>query len=339
LFRFRYYIHNARYGRINGSNLMNMNRRTLGLTLVALAASPAKALQMSCGGGGWEDDPSWWPRGTTVQPLAQQVMAGFIRRLHPDIRNATREQHEAHIRAIFPQVVEQNFVRLRPAALRTYMRHASDRELRELALLYGTDLNAQSRQGRLLPMLAVRASDADLLRWGRAFGTMPVYEALARFAPQKLPGFERGMAGGLIAVPALDQGFQPNVDMTITRIYQGFRAAPIGATSIPAAIYQTATYSGIHLSAAFSAGYAVGTGISYLLTNYAPSVHDAIGGTLYEMMQGLSGLTGIPISQAQEEATYGFQVTDYAALFEQTGGDYGAVEEWSIAAGYGGTGC
>lgn len=310
-----------------------------GPSLVALAASPAKALQMSCGGGGWEDAPSWWPRGTTVQPLAQQVLAGFIRRLHPDIRNATREQHEAHIRAIFPQVVEQNFVRLRPAALRTYMRHTSDHELRELAMLYGADLNAQSRQGRLLPMLAVRASDADLLRWGRAFGTMPVYDALARFAPQKLPGFECGLAGGVIAVPSLDQGFQPNVDMTITRIYQGFRAAPIGATSIPASIYQTATFAGSRLSGAYLTGYAIGTGISYLLVNYAPSVHDVSGGTLYEVMEGLSGLTGIPISQAQEEATDGFGVTDYAALLEQTGGDYGAVEEWSIAAGYSAGGC
>ena len=36
---------------------------------------------------------------------------------------------------------------------------------------------------------------------------------------------------------------------------------------------------------------------------------------------------------------YDFQVTDYAALFEQTGGDFGAVEEWSTAAGYGGAGC
>lgn len=318
---------------------MNMNRRTLGLTLVALAASPARAVQMTCGGGGWEDEPNWWPRGTTVQPLAQQVMAGYIRRLQPPIRNATREQHEAHIRAIFPQVVEQNFVRLRPAAYSTYMRQASERELRELAMLYNADLNAQSRQGRLLPLLAVRASDAELLRWARAFGSMPVFEAVARFAPQKLASFERGMAGGVIAVPSLDQGFQPNIDMTVMRIYQGFRAAPIGASSIPASIYQTATFAGQHLTLAATTGYAIGTGISYLLVNYAPSIHEAIGGTLYEMMQSLSGATGIPISQAQEEAAYHFELTDYAALFEETGGDYGAVEEWSIAAGYGGGGC
>lgn len=319
---------------------MNMNRRTLGLALAAVAAGPAQALQMTCGGGGWEDEPTgWWGRGTTVEPLAQQALAGYIRRLHPATRNATREQHEAHMRAIFPQIVEQNIARLRPAAWGRYVRLASDRELQELAMLYNADLNAQSRQGRLLPMVAVRGSDAELLRWAKAFGSMPVYEALARYAPQKLAGFERATAGSVIAEPPLNQSFQPNLDMTIMRIYQGFRAAPIGASSIPASIYQTATYAGGHLVAAFSAGYAIGTGISYLLTNYAPSVNDAIGGTLYEMMQGLGGLTGIPISQAQEEATFGFQVTDYAALLEQTGGDYGAVEEWSIAAGYGGGGC
>lgn len=319
---------------------MKMNRRTLGLAVLALSTNPVKAVQMGCGGGGWEDEPvGWWGRGTTVEPLLLQVMAGFVRRLQPAIRNATREQHETHMRAIFPQIVEQNVARLRPAAWGRYMRLASDRELRELAMLYNADLNAQSRQGRLLPMVAVRASDAELLRWGKAFGSMPVYEAVARFAPQKLAGFERGISGALVADVPLNQSFTPNLDMTIMRIYQGFRAAPIGASSIPASIYQTATYAGGHLVAAFSTGYAIGTGISYLLTNFAPSVNDAIGGTLYEMMQGLSGLTGIPISQAQEEATYGFQVTDYAALFEQTGGDYGAVEEWSIAAGYGGSGC
>lgn len=318
---------------------MKMNRRTLGLGLIAIAATPARAVQMTCGGG-WEDDPNgWWGRGTAVATLLQEVRAGYIRRLQPNVRNATREQHEAHMRAIFPQIVEQNVARLRPAAWTRYMRLASDRELRELAHLYSADLNAQSRQGRLLPMVAVRASAGELLRWGKAFGSMPVYEALARYAPQKLADFERSLVGGAIIDLPLEQGFTPNVDMTISRIYQGFRAAPIGASSVSASIYQTATFSSQHLGVAFSAGYLIGTGISYLLVNYAPDVHDAIGGTLYEIMQRLSGFTGIPISQAQEDTAYDFGLTDYATLFEQTGGDYGAVEEWSVAAGYGGGGC
>ncbi len=319
---------------------MKLDRRTLGLTLMAFAARPASALQMLCpGGGGWEDEPVGWWRGSSAEALARQVMAGYIRRLHPPVRHATREQHEAHLRGIFPQLIEQNFVRMRPAVLRGYMNQASDQELRQLAALYTADLAGLSRQGRLLPLLAVQASDADLQRWARAFGAMPLYEALAYFAPHKLAAFERANLARSVTEVPLDQGFQPNVDMTIMRIYQGFRSAPIGASSIAASIYQTASYSSQHLSLAFGTGYAIGTGISYLLVNYAPSLNEAIGQMLYEVMRSLSGLTGIPISQAQENAAYDFQLGSYAPLFEQTGGDYGAVEEWSFAAGYGGSGC
>lgn len=318
---------------------MKANRRTVGLTLLAVAATPARALQMACDGGGWEDEPTGWWRGTPVEPLTRQILSSRIRRLQPATLNATREQHEAHIRAIFPQVIEQNFARMRSPNFGQYMRQTSDRELSELAQLYNADVNALSRPGRLLPLLAVQAGDAELQRWARAFGAMPMFDAIARFAPQKLPRFERALPSGSLQQPPLNQGFQPNLDMTILRIYQGFRSAPIGASSISASIYQTATYSGGHLSTAFGAGYLVGSGISYLLVNYAPSLHELIGGVLYEFMQGLSGLTGIPISQAQEEISYNFQLADLSSTFEHTGGDYGAVEQWSVAAGYGGAGC
>lgn len=319
---------------------MNFNRRTAGLSLIALAAQPARAVQMVCPGGDTGDEPDgWWPRGTPVQSLADEILANRVRRLYPAIRNATREQHDAHLRSIFPQVIEQNFVRLDPRGFTRYLRLASDGELRALATLYLADVSARSTNGRLLPVLAVRASETELLRLSAAFGTMAIYDAVARYAPAKLAGFESGIAGRRVPAPASNQGFDPNVDMTILRIYQGFRSAPIGASSIPASLYQTAAFAGSHLGRALGAGLFIGSGISYLLTTYAPSVNEAIGGTLSVILEKLSGLTGIPISQAQEELTYDFQVTDYAALFEQTGGDFGAVEEWSTAAGYGGAGC
>jgi len=43
------------------------------------------------------------------------------------------------------------------------------------------------RSGPLLSLLAVRAGDADILRRAKAFGSMPMYEALALHALTDYP--------------------------------------------------------------------------------------------------------------------------------------------------------
>jgi hypothetical protein len=221
------------------------------------------------------------------------------------------------------------------------MRTVTDRELALLATLYTEDLNALSRLGRALPVLAVRCDDAAQVKLARAFGTMPVYEALARYAPSKLPAFERTMAGQIMAGPAPNHSghFVPNLDMTPVRVYEGFRLAPIGATSVPASLFMTGAWFGAGIQAAWTGGTWLGTNVvAPLIQNFAPSLWQDIGGTINQIMLDFGGFGAYEISEAQELHAEDFGVAGLSGWFEETGGDYGSVEAWSIAAGYGGGG-
>lgn len=323
---------------------MQMTRRTLGLSLLALAAPHARAIMMDGGGtcGGWDWDPSWWPRGSAVEDAAHQIRAGHLWRLDTPMRNATRDQWAAHMAAIFPQLVEQGFARLPVKVLNRRLLQSSPLELRSLAQLYATDLDGLSRTGRALPVAAVRCSDEALARLAGAFGSAAVYEAIALHAPQKLPAYERATGGGLIVPTMNQQGFSPNLDMTLLRMYQGFRLAATGATSIPASLYQTAAYAGPRLVGAWGFGAALGAYVlAPMIELFAPSLYHDIGGTINEIVNDLSGLTGIPLGQAQEAISYDFGLLSLHDRLEQTGGDYASVEAWADSAGYGysGDGC
>lgn len=297
----------------------------------------AHALPMGGGGcGGWEDEP-WWSRGTAVGSIAERIRAAHIWRLEPPVRNPTSDQWRAHLEAIFPQLVEQGFSRLPARTLNHRLLTSSETELASLAQLYTADLAGLSRNGLALPVAAVRCSNAAIARLAPAFGTMAVYEALALYAPQKLPAFESASAGKVMLPPVVNQqGFTPNVDMTLKRIYDGFRLAPTGATSIPASLYQTAAYAAPRMLTTWGIGYAFGSYIvSPLIEYFSPQLWHDIGGTMNEIMNNLSGLTGIPLGQAQEAISYNFQISSYHDRFEQSGGDYGSVNEWSTDAGYG----
>ncbi|WP_211454773.1 hypothetical protein [Collimonas antrihumi] len=80
----------------------------------------------------------------------------------------------------------------------------------------------------------------------------------------------------------------PTIDMTIYEIYLEFRTAPIGSLAASSAIAETAIFTGGRLLPAFGAGYEVGTGINYLITSYAPELGDAIGGTIYGIIQNIN---------------------------------------------------
>lgn len=319
---------------------MKLDRRSFGMAVLAASAAPARAVQMTCGGG-WEDDPNpWWPRSTTAD-IVQTIRDGHVSRMRPPTRRVTLDQLGLHIRRIFPQIVEQNVAMVRSRTLATYMRTVTDRELALLATLYTEDLNAQSRLGRALPVLAVRCDDAAQVKLARAFGAMPVYEALARYAPGKLPAFERSLAGQVMAGPPPDHSgyFVPNLDMTPLRVYEGFRVAPIGATSVPASLFMTGAWFGAGIQAAWTGGTWLGTNIvAPLIQYFAPSLWQDIGGTMNEIMLDLGGLGAYEISEAQAMHAEDFGVAHLSPWFEETGGDYGSVEAWSVAAGYSGGG-
>jgi len=82
-------------------------------------------------------------------------------------------------------------------------------------------------------------------------------------------------------------GPSPSLDDTLTDIYLEFRTAPVGSLSPAASIYMTTTFAAVNLYAAFQAGYTLGTGISYLIQTYAPSLDNAIGAALYNIINSL----------------------------------------------------
>jgi hypothetical protein len=55
-------------------------------------------------------------------------------------------------------------------------------------------------------------------------------------------------------------------------------------------------------------------------------------------MLDLGGLGAYEISEAQAMHAEDFGVAHLSPWFEETGGDYGSVEAWSVAAGYSGGG-
>lgn len=134
----------------------------------------------------------------------------------------------------------------------------------------------------------------------------------------------------------------PNVNMTLNEIYLNFRTAPVGSLGPAAAAYETTVYASRHLGVAYGAGYTIGTGISLLLQNFAPSVHMAIGGIVYGAVESLvnvftSGNIG-DTGKVQEEVSWNFALGNISPILASTGGDYAVVAEWNANAGGGGCG-
>jgi hypothetical protein len=272
------------------------------------------------------------------------------------------------VRRNTPQIIEQNLARLNGRRISALLSGMSDLELRTLAQVYSNAVHNSGRQARLHDLLALRVDGSQLGRVSRHLGFAPMYEAIHRIAPQKshqfqehsnpnfaapVPGAPLPMRSAASLKPAAfkTDGTQapqfikttgPTVEWTIYEIYLGFRTAPIGSLGPAAAAYQTTVYASAHLSAAFGGGYAVGTGISYLLQNYAPAVHDAIGAAVYSLVEGLfSAFTegnSNTIGDAEEAAAWTFALGSIAPVFETTGGDYGVVADWASIGG-GGGGC
>lgn len=82
-------------------------------------------------------------------------------------------------------------------------------------------------------------------------------------------------------------GPAPTVDMTPYEIYLDFRTAPVGSLTVTASLYEAGVYIGTRVSAAFGAGYAVGTAANELIETYDPELEETIGGTVAQMLQQL----------------------------------------------------
>ena len=76
--------------------------------------------------------------------------------------------------------------------------------------------------------------------------------------------------GGTLTAQA---GFTPVVTMTLEQIYLGFRGMQVGSLAAYGALYETAVFAGKDLIAAYGAGYAAGSGITWLMQTYTPTFY------------------------------------------------------------------
>lgn len=261
------------------------------------------------------------------------------------------------ISANLPQVIEQNLARLngpRIAALLTSLR---PHEATTLAQVYvNLSVNA-GRKPRLYDLLALRLEGAQLGAASRYFGFAPLYEAVHRVAPGKAyrflehshPDYAAPVPGMLPATKQRPTRFirtqraAPSIEMTLVEIYLDYRTAPVGSLGPTAAAFETVTFALARLTLWGGYGYAIGSGISYLLQTFAPEVHMRIGEGIYNFITPVldiyqSGSTPeIGLSQ-MNMAVNDFDLGGIAGIFAETGGDYGVVAEWSANAGGGGCG-
>jgi hypothetical protein len=134
---------------------------------------------------------------------------------------------------------------------------------------------------------------------------------VAGFAPPPEGG--GGGGGGTTTPYPSPSPPRPTVDMTLEEIYLEYRTAPVGSLSPAGALSETAQFAGVRLSGAFGTGYSIGTGISWLIRNFAPNLNDAIGDTIAAMIENFWNASS-EVEEGHYEAAFddlfGFPVTN-----------------------------
>jgi hypothetical protein len=148
-------------------------------------------------------------------------------------------------------------------------------------------------------------------------------------------------AGATVPVPP-----SANVFNTLEEIYLDFRTAPVGSMSPAAAAYSTTVYAAANLSAAFSAGYMIGTGIHWLIETYDPAIDNAIGAALDSIVSNVvAAATGSAFPSLGyweyelDRNAFGVNPVDLlSGSGSQTNvGDWGALDDsagWFFGSGY-----
>lgn len=216
------------------------------------------------------------------------------------------------IKARFATIQEMNFQGTHdPEAM---LSRLSDKELSRIAAFYN-ESNTNSRP-HLLNILARRVSSPSLVRVSRAFGSAAVAQAVKESAPAATQmAFVHDLAAAKGAIPTtaatiqstaspgyalMAAGAAPNIDMTLEEIYLDFRTAPVGSLSVESALTETAFFAGSRLLPAAAVGTAIGTELNNVIDQYDPELGDAIGGTIYGMIEEVKdALT--PVQQGQSE--------------------------------------
>ncbi len=296
------------------------------LTACAVTIKPSTdvspQLMMECNGGG---DPDPFYGGYSIHDIRRSTSTALPSQIRVYNDRAVASKlgvTPAAIQKNFSSVIESN---LANGPTEQIIALLSDKELAAIASKYQASVGA--RKTPLLKTFASRLSDVSLLRVASAFDRTAVQEAVNSYSsasvkssfsskasfvtPMMLPppggddpggggsgggsGGSGGSGGG--ASPA------PTTDMTLEDIYLEFRTAPVGSLSAPSALSETAIFAASRLVPAAAAGTAIGTGISYLIQNYDPSLDDAIGGTIAASLDNFQA-AGSDIEQGHYESAY-----------------------------------
>ena len=193
------------------------------------------------------------------------------------------------VHANFARVIEQNFAMASPAQVARWLDTVERRSLTTLAQAY---INATEHRGRntlALDILAHRlVAQDDPVRLGRLathFGWQRVHAAVAKVAPARLAAFmELADPGAPGPVPgemnlhryiestcAAPTGPGVFLDHGTEQIYLCFRTAPLGATCVAAALFQTGVMVGAALPTARNPGARIGAYLGLGAQLFAPT--------------------------------------------------------------------
>lgn len=196
----------------------------------------------------------------------------------------------AEIHGKFASIIEGNFTTGNAPKIIEGM---SNTELADLAALYGKATFHQTSP--LLTILAEKLSAKELRRVASAFGSAPTSLAVELSSPASvgvayyaLPQLKSLSPSAPVAAATGPLTPAVSVFQTPYEIYLDFRTAPYGALGVTDALFETATYIGGYVSAAFGVGTYIGTDINEVIENYDPDLEIDIGGTVDSMAEDLA---------------------------------------------------
>jgi hypothetical protein len=206
----------------------------------------------------------------------------------------------------FANVIEENLSAPDADAI---ISRLTERELAAIATLHRT---APLRDASFESNLVARVGKAQKIRLSTAFSQ----------AQQALK------SGGGVVVNAV-----PTVDMTLHEIYLEFRTAPVGSLSVGGSLYETAAFAATRMSVAFTTGYAIGTGMAWIIETYSPGTWDTIGGTVYTATQNVMD-AGDYMQRGEYlsalDAVFGSWQMDFGDAFGDYSGDWSLFNEYDF---------
>lgn len=217
--------------------------------------------------------------GYISHPVASTVVAPLSLLPAAPPKGATR----ALVHTQFAKVIVYNFT-YNPT-INAQVTAMPDIMLARLSRQYYIETNTVTAP--LMAVAAKRLTAANLLRFKSAMGQAATDAAVNAYAPTAVKAaYFTGIAKAPIRrsqAMYLSMGIKavtpaPNLDMTIYEIFLDYFTA--GETSVAAALASTAMYTAANLGAAYTFGYAVGTGIFWIDDQVDPAINNWIGDEL-----------------------------------------------------------